>query len=88
MISINFPDCLILEARTGTSKNGAPFANLKFLENSALDVYEFLCFGDAVALVAGLAKGAHVSLEFSLRPNQGRESNLGVRMDLIGVGRS
>ena len=52
MISINFPDCLILEARTGTSKNGAPFANLKFLENSALDVYEFLCFGDAVALVA------------------------------------
>ena len=88
MISINFPDCLILEAHTGTSKSGAPFANLKFLENSTLDVYEFLCFGDAVALVAGLAKGARASLEFSLRPNQSRESNLGVRVDLIGVGRS
>lgn len=82
-MTIDFCSCVILDVRSGKSKNGHDFAVLRFLDQEGLEVYEVFCFGDSMAAALGLTKGAVVRLTFELAP---LNSGAGIRLSLVGVG--
>lgn len=66
---VNFPAVTVLDLGSGMSKNNRPYARLKFLDESELEVYEVWCWGDDVAQAMGLAKGQRAELSFQVKPN-------------------
>ena len=80
---IIFEDCTVLDVRTGVTKNGQPYAVLRFLVNSTYDLFDGIWqFGDSAAVASGLSKGAHVSLGFSVVPS--RQGGVSLRLDSVG----
>lgn len=82
MVEVVFPNVLVLDAESRTSKAGNLFVVLRFLDQSSYEVYDVMQFGDAAIVASSLNKGARCQLAFGVVP--GREG--GVRLELVGMG--
>lgn len=85
MPDLFFPNCLILNVTFANSKAGNPYARYSFLEQTSLNVYELMAFGDGVSVLMGLQRGSVVSLGFNVLPDV---RNGGVRLEIVAVGQA
>lgn len=81
-MQLTMDSALVLESRYGQSKSGNPYCIFRVLDESDLNVYDLMQFGDGAAVAAGLPKGSRVRLDFACSP--AREG--GVRLEIVGVG--
>lgn len=82
-MTFTMDSALVLESRFGQSKTGNPYCVFKVLDESTLDVYDLMQFGDSAAVAAGVAKGSRVRLDFNIAPAR----DGGVRLEIVSVGR-
>lgn len=79
---VTFENCLILDIQTGTSQRGNFWVRYKFLEQTELEVFDLMAFGDSAAAAASLSRGVVLSLAYKVVPDR----NGGVRLELVQVG--
>ena len=80
---IKFDHALILDVRTGLTKNGQPYTVIRFLNLIDYMLYDGIWqFGDSAAVAAGLTVGTTCQLGFLVIPN--RNGGVSLRLESVG----
>lgn len=65
-MKVKFEETLVMNVRSGKTKNGSDFSILKFLDAQTGEDYKIWCFGDSVGIANFLKPMGNYVLTFNL----------------------